>query len=293
MALNFPSSPSANATYTFNGITWTYNGNAWALATSTLNTSVVPEGTNLYFSNVRATTAVTNTLLSNITLSGNVRANTLVLVGSASTTSLQNNDDITGWHLTDKRFDVSAQETSATGIFFKSDGTKMYIIGSGGDDITEYDLSTAWDITTATAVGVSINLVETAPQDLYINSSGTKCYIVGSTDDAVREYNFSTAWQANTLSFVQSFSVATQETSPTGITFNPDLTQMYICGSTGDGVDVYNLSSAGNVASAVFSTFVSLSAQDTAPSAIQFNSDGTKFYMMGTTGDNINGYKEE
>jgi len=54
MALNFPSSPSANATYTFNDKTWTYTGNAWYLTSGgALSTSVVPEGTNLYFSNAR------------------------------------------------------------------------------------------------------------------------------------------------------------------------------------------------------------------------------------------------
>jgi len=59
MSLNFPSSPSANATYTFNDKTWTYNGNAWALTTGTLSTSVVPEGTNLYFSNARVYSNIT------------------------------------------------------------------------------------------------------------------------------------------------------------------------------------------------------------------------------------------
>ena len=54
MALNFPSTPSANATYTFNGISWTYTGEAWALSTSTLNTGIVAEGSNLYFTNARS-----------------------------------------------------------------------------------------------------------------------------------------------------------------------------------------------------------------------------------------------
>ena len=54
MPLNFPSSPTTNTTYSFNTKTWTYNGNAWALSTGgSLNTSVVPEGSNLYFSNAR------------------------------------------------------------------------------------------------------------------------------------------------------------------------------------------------------------------------------------------------
>ena len=47
--------------------------------------------------------------------------------------------------------DVSAQENNPTGVFFKDDGTKLYIVGLGGDEVNEYILSTAWDITTASA----------------------------------------------------------------------------------------------------------------------------------------------
>jgi 3D (Asp-Asp-Asp) domain-containing protein len=75
MALNFPSAPSANATYTYSGKTWTYNGNAWALASSTLSTSVVPEGTNLYFSNARVYSNVVTlgyATNSNVALKANV-----------------------------------------------------------------------------------------------------------------------------------------------------------------------------------------------------------------------------
>ena len=30
MPLSFPSNPSSNDTYTYNGITWTFNGNGWS-----------------------------------------------------------------------------------------------------------------------------------------------------------------------------------------------------------------------------------------------------------------------
>ena len=59
MALNFPSAPNVNATYTFSDKTWTYNGNAWTLSYGTLNTGVVSEGSNLYFTNARVYANVT------------------------------------------------------------------------------------------------------------------------------------------------------------------------------------------------------------------------------------------
>ena len=79
MALNFPSSPNTNATYSFSGKTWTYNGNAWNVTSETLSTSVVPEGSNLYFSNARATVAVINSSLSNVTVTGNVVTGNVII----------------------------------------------------------------------------------------------------------------------------------------------------------------------------------------------------------------------
>jgi hypothetical protein len=59
MALNFPSTPNVNATYTFNDKTWTYTGDAWALVSTSLTTTAVSEGSNLYFTNARVYSNVT------------------------------------------------------------------------------------------------------------------------------------------------------------------------------------------------------------------------------------------
>jgi len=75
MALNFPSSPNANATYSFNDKTWTYNGNAWALTSATLSTNVVVELSNLYFTNARVYSNVVTlgyATNSNVALKANV-----------------------------------------------------------------------------------------------------------------------------------------------------------------------------------------------------------------------------
>ena len=58
--------------------------------------------------------------------------------------------------------DISSDESSATGITFKPDGTKMYITGISADRILQYNLTTAFDITSA-ALEKSV---------LYTNSRG-------------------------------------------------------------------------------------------------------------------------
>jgi len=61
-------------------------------------------------------------------------------------------------------FSVAAQDTSPNGLFFKPDGTKMYVVGQVGDDVNEYDLSSAWDISTASYLqNFSVVAQETGP----------------------------------------------------------------------------------------------------------------------------------
>jgi hypothetical protein len=89
MALNFPSTPSTNATYTFNDKTWTYTGNAWSLTSGgALNTSVVPESTSLYFTNARAISAITNATLSNVTVSGTITVSNVVASSTVTAPNL-------------------------------------------------------------------------------------------------------------------------------------------------------------------------------------------------------------
>jgi sugar lactone lactonase YvrE len=93
-----------------------------------------------------------------------------------------------------------------TGLFFKPDGTKMYVIGTVGDDVNEYDLSTAWDITTASYLqNFSVAAQEINPTSIFFKPDGTKMYVVGSVGDDVNEYDLSTAWDVSTASYLQNF----------------------------------------------------------------------------------------
>ena len=47
---------------------------------------------------------------------------------------------------------IGGQETAPSGMAFNTDGTKMYVIGTTGDDVNEYSLSTAFDVSSATYV---------------------------------------------------------------------------------------------------------------------------------------------
>ena len=189
------------------------------------------------------------------------------------------------------RYYVSTQDSDPTSVFFKPDGLKMYIIGSDGDDVYEYDLDTAWDVTTAFFLqSFDVAAKENTPQGVFFKPDGTKMYVVGSNGDKVHEYNLGTAWNVTTASYLQFFSVAAQETTPRGIFFKPDGTKLYLVGQTNDSVYEYDLSTAWNVTTASYLRLFSVAAQETAPRGVFFKPDGTKMYVVGASGEDVNEY---
>ena len=188
-------------------------------------------------------------------------------------------------------FSVAAQETTPTGVAFKSDGTKMFIIGSTGDDINEYALSTPWDISTASfTTNTSVAAQTASPQDLYFKSDGLKAYIVDATN--VFEYNLSSAWDITTLNYSgNSFSISGEESFGRGVFFKPDGTAMFIVGSTNDTVYAYNLSSAWDITTASYSgNSFSIAAQDSSPTSLFFKPDGAKMFLLGSANDSVYEY---
>ena len=210
---------------------------------------------------------------------------------------LFSDNTVSSFQYTGKSFSVSGQETLSTGIHFKPDGTKMFIIGSTGDDINEYALSTAWEITTATFTRVTAALTDTSPSALRFSSDGLSAYVLGDTNNIIYQHTLTEAWNVATLNTTatNTFTVTSQEATPTGLAFNPTGTKMFVVGSSGDDINEYDLSTAGNVATATFVQTGSLaspsgSTADTAPGSVDFSADGTRLFVSGTTGEEINEY---
>ena len=109
---------------------------------------------------------------------------------------------------------------------------------------TNTSLSSGFNLSTASYDNVSFSVAsqETVTTGVVFNADGTKMYTVGYTTDNVHEYSLSTAYDISTASYDSvSFSVGSQDTSPTGIRFNADFTKMYISGNTNDTVYQYSI----------------------------------------------------
>jgi Flp pilus assembly pilin Flp len=80
---------------------------------------------------------------------------------------------------------VQAQDDTLTGLFFKSDGTRLYITGNVNDQVHQYNLGTAWDLGgTVTHVGFySVLSQEGTPTDVFFKPDRTNLLGVGKDTD--------------------------------------------------------------------------------------------------------------
>ncbi len=194
--------------------------------------------------------------------------------------------DISTASYASKSFSVTGQEVTPRALFFKPDGLKMYVIGQNGDDVNEYDLSTAWDVSTASFLRVSATVGEGTPTGLWFKDDGTKMYVTGQANDTVREFTLSTAWNVSTISFSKSLAIGF-ETNPTGVTFKDDGTEIYVLGSTNDCVYGILLGTAWDVGTAM--GYIYVGGTETSPRGIHINNDGTLLFLAGDS-NNIRKY---
>jgi sugar lactone lactonase YvrE len=149
----------------------------------------------------------------------------------------------------------------------------------------------AFDISSATYTqNFDISSQATIPQAIAFNPTGTKMFIVDIAGQDVNEYALSTGFDVSSASYTQNFSVASQDTAPTGISFNAAGTKMFVCGYTNDKVYEYTLSSGFDLSTASYAQALDVSGQDTLPKDVVFNTDGTKMFVLGGIGEDVNEY---
>ena len=213
------------------------------------------------------------------------------LIQAAAGAQTSNPWDISGATL-QSSFSFSSDGLSTLqAVFFKDDGSIFYITDVDKDRVYQYDLSSNWDITTASqTTSFSVAGQNYYPRGLFFKPDGTRMYVSGNNDDEVNEYSLSTAWDLSTASFSRTKSVATEEPVPRDVFFKTDGTRMYVVGSFGDGVDTYNLSTAWNVTTASASSFFSVASEDSNPTGIYLRDDGLKMYIVGQSGYEVHEY---
>ena len=86
-------------------------------------------------------------------------------------------------------FSLSSTTGNLTGLYFNTDGTKVYIIG--GSTVYQYSFSTAFDVSTGSydSVSFSASSQDTDVRDAVFSADGTKMYIAGNTLNVIYQYS--------------------------------------------------------------------------------------------------------
>ncbi len=220
----------------------------------------------------------------------------MYIIGFLFPQNIHEYDLSTNWDISSatflQAFSVNPKDFTPQSLSFKPDGLKMYFIGSFNDRIFEYDLGSAWNISTASFLQQSplVRPEDGFPLGIFFKPDGLKLYMVGRDSDAINEYNLGTAWNITTLAFLQLFDVSLEASRASGVFLKPDGLKAFIVDRGSDDVSEYDLSSAWNISSATFLQSFDVNPQDPSPSDLFFKPDGAKMYVLGDVNNKVYEY---
>ena len=113
--------------------------------------------------------------------------------------------------------------------------------------------SVSFDFSTASYDTNSLNIsgVVSAASSMCLDDVNNKIYILNGSNDSAHQYSFIAGDISSATSDSKSFSFATQDTNPVGITLNSNKNKVYICGTTTNKVYQYSIT-AGDISTASY-----------------------------------------
>lgn len=189
--------------------------------------------------------------------------------------------------------DHSAENITPFAISFKSDGSKLYMLGiSGSNTIYQYTLSTPWKIDTASYDNVSYVPTLADVSGFELSDDGTKLYLLDDATDTINRYSLTTPWSiAAVTDDSNSKLILAQDGTIRDIFFKPDGITMFMVGSGTNTVYQYTLGTAWDTSGAVYDSIsLDLSLIESASGAIALNTNGTRIYILGGGGDVVYQY---
>ena len=246
---------------------------------------------NLFYSHGIAT--ITHPMFQNILWKGN------------SSEESQTSNDISQFTYA-RGLDISSEETNATDFSFNNDGTRLFVVGGAGDGIDQYELTEAFNVTTATHTKFNNFLSGSNPQDLEFSNDGLKVFNTGGTySNRIVEYPLSAAFDIGTFN---------QETAPSkslnleegsfslgsnlgvrGLRFNNDGTSFFVGTASTKIIAQFNLSGAFDIHSRTTSQSIAFtsatigagSASVTGFTSFDFNYDGSQMVLLDQSLNNV------
>ena len=193
---------------------------------------------------------------------------------------------------------------SMVGIVITPNGSTMYVADetpSQQINILKYNLSTPFDLSTATFGGTTANkftsLYKPQYDMCYKSDDGSTLFRLVETGTSLRivEHAMGTAYDVTTANSSALNSkviggvaeLAGIRQIPRGLTFSSDGKSLYVSGGLGDiyepaGVAQFTMTTPWDITSATYTAFIELDALDETPKNIQFDSTGEYLILLGS-----------
>ena len=145
---------------------------------------------------------------------------------------------------------MAAQTGSPQTVTFNDDGTKL-LISNSNDGVFGYDLSVAFDVSTAAYSGETTTLSgPTGIRDIQFNSDGTKLYAVDSGLATIFEYDLSIAFDVSTAVYAgvgEALNVSAAATNPRAMAFSDDGSRLFVADSDAEAIIAYDLATMSSL----------------------------------------------
>lgn len=123
---------------------------------------------------------------------------------------------------------VSSQDTNMRSLEFNDDGTKMFMLGLTNRKIFGYNISSAWNISTASYTGVTFSVSGELfnPTGLAFKSDGTSMVVINQTKASM--YYIDSAWDLNSARYIGITTSLGTGTDNFEVCFNDDGSKLFV-----------------------------------------------------------------
>jgi len=145
-----------------------------------------------------------------------------------------------------KSYSPVVQGTNPTSVAFNDDGSKMYVLSLAAEKVSQYTLSTPWDVSTASYASKQLDVRdELGPGydfscEIAFDTNGSHVFVLvnntfGSDDFEIYQFTLSTAWDISTASYdSKSYALGSSlnTAGPCNFAFSQDGSKMYVTAGT-------------------------------------------------------------
>jgi hypothetical protein len=182
-------------------------------------------------------------------------------------------------------FNFSGTEANMRSVTINNDGSKIYLMGSQTDKVYEINLSTPYDLNTASynSVYFSISEAGTYPMGLSIGNDGSKMYVVNAAG-YVYQYSINSAWDLSNVSYdSKSLNASAYTSDERGVSISGNGNYLYISDASNHKIYQFYMSTPYDLSTASYNTYFLtniLYSVSPRPRGLAFKPNGNAFYIM-------------